>query len=145
MPWIERADAVRNLERQVGQDWPQRYQRVFQRAHAHRILPAKFSHVWRKDDVVPRHSVENLHVVQVEVNGVSIHAVVRDLPDLRAVVGRGDRSDLDARGLQRQVGGVDHFGCRVDIRIKDHVLRASVRRNGFHAEVGGHAAVLVES
>ncbi len=35
---------------------------------------------------VPRRAVEQLHVVEVEVDRVRVHAVVRDLPDLRPVV-----------------------------------------------------------
>ena len=40
----------------------------------------------RDDDVVPADPVQHLHVVEVPVDGVGVHAVVGDLPDLRAVV-----------------------------------------------------------
>ena len=48
------------------------------------------------DDAVPAHPVEQLHVVQVEVDRVRVHAVVGELPDLRAVVCRGDGLEFHA-------------------------------------------------
>ena len=53
---------------------------------AHGVLPAQLARLRRDDDVVPRHPVEHLHVVQVEVDRVRVDAVVGDAPDLRAVV-----------------------------------------------------------
>ena len=61
-----------------------------ERADADRVLPAQLGCVGGNDDVIPRDPVQHLHVVQVEVDRVGVHAVVRDLPDLRAVADIGD-------------------------------------------------------
>ena len=44
------------------------------------------------DKAIPTDAVEELHVVEVEVDRVRVHPVVRDLPDLRPVRGGADRS-----------------------------------------------------
>ncbi len=50
----------------------------------------------------------------MEVDGMCIHAVVGDAPDLRAIRSAGDGSYIDiALG---QVGRIDQLGRRVDIR-----------------------------
>ncbi len=60
---------------------------VLQRADADGILPAQLGGLRLADDAVPADPVEQLHVIQVEVDRVRVHAVVGELPDLRAVIG----------------------------------------------------------
>ena len=68
--------------------------------------PSSESFGWN-DDIVPGDPVEDLHVVQVEVDGVRVHPVVGDLPDLGAVCRRADRGYIDV--TLGQVGGVDEL------------------------------------
>ena len=77
--------AIRNTEVDLRSDRLESDDRILERAHPNRVLPAQLVVVGRSDRVVPAHTVDDLHVEQVEVDGVRIHAVVRDLPDLRTV------------------------------------------------------------
>ena len=75
------------------------------------------------------------------MNRVGVHTVVGDLPDLGAVVGRGDRGQADARG---QADRLDHLGCRVDKRIEYQVLlRTGLDIGRLQTEVAAHAAVFL--
>ena len=44
------------------------------------------SRIRRRDGAVPTDAVEELHVEEVEVDRVGIHAVVGEFPDLGAVI-----------------------------------------------------------
>ena len=90
----------------AGDDGAEGHDRILERADPHSVLPAKLSCIWRDDDIVPGDPVEHLHIVQVEVDGVCIHAVVGDLPDLRAVCRRGDGGYLDTTLLGRLVASI---------------------------------------
>ena len=77
-----------------GRDRPQRDDRVLERADADGVLPAELVVVGRPDGAVPADAVDELHVEEVEVDRVRVHAVVRDLPDLRAVRRRPAQSGV---------------------------------------------------
>ena len=83
---------------------------------------------------VPVDPVDHLHVEQVEVDRVGVHAVVRDLPDLGAV-GRGPD-----RGHPRIGVSVDDLGGRVVVAVGDGRLVAAVGERQLDAEEGGHPA-----
>ena len=97
----------------------------------------------RDDDVVPGDPVEHLHVVQVEVDRVGVHAVVRDLPDLGAVVRRSEIAWTLTSPFGRlvpsmtSVGGAT-YGYRMTF------CRAGVARDRLEAQVGRHPPELVE-
>jgi len=59
---------------------------MFQGVDPHSLLPAQFVGIWRHNQPVPGHAVNHLRVHQVDVDGVRIHAVVRNLPDLGSII-----------------------------------------------------------
>ena len=79
---VQRTDAVGLCERDLWSNRPQGDDRVLQRVHPDGILPAQFVIVGQPDEPVPSNSVEDLHVEEVEMDRVRIHAVVGDPPDL---------------------------------------------------------------
>ncbi len=138
---VERAPAVRHSERECGNDRPNGHEGVFERTDPHRVLPAQFCGIRRDDDVVPRHPVDHLHVVQVEVQGVGVHTVVRDLPDLCSVDCRRYSCDVEAA---RHVRRIQHLGRGVDEGIQDDVLQQWCRPGGLQPHVRRHPAEFVE-
>ena len=55
---------------------------IFQRVHPDGFLPAQLVGVGRSYRPVPADPVDHLHVEQVEVDGMGVHAIMGDLPDL---------------------------------------------------------------
>jgi len=120
---IDQPHAVGQLEGKLGRSrngGPQRQEGDLQRVHLEGVLPAHVLGVnslagWersRSDLPVLPDSADDLGSKQVRVDGMSVHAVVEDSPDLRAV---GQFPDL--RGFERaldDVGGRGREGERED-------------------------------
>ena len=77
----------------------------------------------------------------MEVNRVGIHAVVRDLPDLSAIRGGGNRGHIKAVCI----GSAENLCRRTDIGIQNYILQERRGAGRFEAEVGGHASKLIEA
>ena len=67
------------------------------------LLPAQLIGIRFADGIVPGHPVDQLGIEQVDVYGMRVHAVMRDLPDLSSVSQRSDRSSID-ESLIRSTG-----------------------------------------
>src|SRR5215208_7675755 len=72
-----------------------------------------------------------------------IDTVVCDLPDLRAVICRGNRRYLHV--CSRHVGRVEEFRCWEHVWGHDDVLQAWCSRDHLDAESGLHSAELIEA
>ena len=73
------------------------------------------------------------------MNRVGVHAVVGELPDLGAVIGRGDGRHVHAGW---QFDAVKHLVRRVGIPVQNHVLQACLGVGRFHPQEAAHASVL---
>ena len=79
---------IRNWERQGLRHRPQCDEVDLQGVHANGVFPSQFVRVRGANRTVPTNPVEHLNVIQVEVNGMGVHAVMDDFPYLAAVAGR---------------------------------------------------------
>ena len=82
---VQRTDAVGKRERNQRFNRPQGDDRVLQRVHPDGVLPAQFVGIGQPDKSVPADPVEDLHVEEMEMDRVRIHAIVGDPPDLDLV------------------------------------------------------------
>jgi len=130
---VDQPNAVGNLERDVRQERPERHDRVLQRADPHRFLPPQLVGVRQPFGPVPADPVQQLHVVQVEVNGVGVHAVVRDLPDLSPVGQRRQRSPAD--------NAFEDFHRRGGVGVEREILGPGHRLRHFEPQVSAHPTV----
>ena len=94
---VQRPDAVWNFKRQRRDDRAEGDDGVLERADPQGVFPTQLSRIWRNDDVIPGDPVKHLHIIQVPVDRVCINPVVGDLPDLGAIIARGDRGHFDVR------------------------------------------------
>ena len=153
---IEHAMAGRDAERNHRMHRLDGDIHVFQRVHAQRFLPAHFVGLRRLDGAVPAHTVDDLHVDQVEVHRVRVDAVVRDLPDLGLAIldrvqifdrridvgqwnsrgdgGGGERQFRGQRGVHAAEDRVEQFlnGLVDDLQAvgRDHGRGACAVRSG---------------
>ena len=124
---IQGTDCVGNAEGQLGCLRAHGHEDVFQRVHADGVLEAVLvgvDHVLI-DGTVPADAVDDLHVHEVEVNGVGVDAVVGDPPEL---------------GFTRS----HHFGGGVDVSQGQRRLDIGRGEGQFGAEDGVHAAGVIE-
>ena len=90
----------------VGSGRPEGDEYLLQRVHAEGFLPAKLVGVGRQHDAVPANPVDELGVEQVDVDGVGIHAVMGDVPDLGPVIKGADQRPHQRTGddIDRRAG-----------------------------------------
>ena len=96
---VDQADAVGHLERDLRRSRngrPHREVGDLQRVHPEGVFPAQLDGVHRRPYDLPAlvNAVDELSMEQVGVDGVGIHAVVEDPPDLCAVGHHPDWSPL---------------------------------------------------
>jgi len=72
-------------------DWPEGDDGVLERADPDCVFPAELARMGLADDIVPADTVDELDFVEVKMDGMRIHPIVGDPPDLRAVTCRRDR------------------------------------------------------
>ncbi len=96
---------------------------VLQRIHPDGVLPAHLVGVGRPERAVPADAVDHLHVEQVEVDEVGVHAVVGDLPELRLAV-------------------PDDLGGRIDVAEGIVVWVEEVGERQLDAQGGIHPAII---
>ena len=82
--WVEHANCIRQFPGNFRM-MPQSDNCVLKRSHTYGVLPSQFIRFRWDDDIVPRHPVDKLHIVQVEVDRMRIDTIVSDAPDLRSV------------------------------------------------------------
>ena len=122
---VQGADALGKRERHRGKDRPQGDDGVLQRADPYRVLPAQLVGVGPPDGPVPADPVEQLHIEEMEMDGVRVHAVV------------GDPPDLDLAGSHDLRGGID-------VVLEDEVGDCRIGEGRFEPQLGAHASVVIE-
>ena len=96
--WRRRVDetgAVGNLERLIGRRGPQCDDGILQRIHSEGFLPAQLIEIRHPEGIVPGNPVDQLSIEQMDVHGMGVHAVMRDLPDLGAISSNANRCPIN--------------------------------------------------
>ena len=120
---ILKANAVRKRPGQSLLDGTQCNDHVFQRIHADCFFPSEFVGIGNANGTVPTNAVDDLHVEQMEVDGMGIHAVVGNLPYLGFSVS-------------------EVFSRRIDVAQGDGGLGGVVGESHFRSQSGVHSAVV---
>ena len=82
---VEITNTIRDLKWKRGHNRTNGNDGIFKRTYPQRFLPTELSRIRWNDDVIPGDAVEHLHIIQVPVDRVRIHAIVCDLPDLGTI------------------------------------------------------------
>ncbi len=141
---VQRTEAVRDGERQGRRPGAHRHDRVLEGRDADGVLPAELLRGGEPDLAVPADAVDDLHVEDVEVDGVHVHAVVADLPDLRAVAERPARPARGPRSWISVAGSGYMNGVMLALLVFGMgICDAEVRRHAGVLLVEGGAHLVV--
>ena len=101
------------------------------------FFPSIFSRMDFQELTIPGHSVDYLHIEQMNMDGVSVHTIMGDLPDLSAIFQRSELSGIEIAWLEKLCG-------RSQVRIQDKVLLTRHCERQFQSEEAAHATVFIK-